>query len=183
MSVQDGAGRTLPVSITTAGPLFLEAVMPDLASPGAGTIVVQPPGGFTTLFEPVRIASSAPGLYFDPGTGAVSGYAVDSKGNVFPFATCNAQQGCITTHLPVASTPGGLDFAMYGTGLRGDSGRVRMHIGTYTIDAVDIRPHSGYAGVDELRFHLPQDFPLHLYQSISAETPEGESVHVWIYLD
>ena len=183
MSVQDGAGRTLPVPMTAAGPLFLEAVMPDLASPGTGTIVVQPPGGLPTLFQAVQIASSAPGLYFDPGTGAASGYAVDSKGNVFPFETCNTQQGCITTHLPVASTPGGLDFAMYGTGLRGDSGRVRMHIGTYIIDSVDIRPHTGFAGVDDLRFHLPQDFPLHLYQSISAETPEGESNHLWIYLD
>ena len=182
MSVQDGAGRTLPVLLTTAGALFVEAVMPDSASPGQGTIIVQPPGGLT-LFQPVRIASSAPGLYFDPGSGAVSGYAADNKGNVFPLSTCSVQQGCLTTHLPLASTPGGLDFVMYGTGLRGDSGHVRMHIGTYTIDSVDIRPHVVYAGVDELRFHLPQEFPLHLYQSISAETPEGESNHLWIYLN
>jgi len=177
MSVQDGAGHTLPVLMTTAGPLFLEAVMPDLASPGIGTIIVQPPESLT-LFQPVRIASSAPGLYFDP-----SGYAVDSQGNVFPLVACSVQQGCFTTHLPVASTSGGLDFVMYGTGLRGASGRVRMHIGTYTIESVDIRAHGGYAGVDDLQFHLPQDFPLHLYQPISAETPEGESNHLWIYLE
>ena len=156
--------------------------MPDSASPGIGTMIVQPPGG-VTLFQPVRIASSAPGLYFDPGSGAVSGYAADNKGNVFPLSTCSAQQGCLATHLPVASTSGGLDFVIYGTGLRGASGRVSMHIGTYTIDSVDIRPHPAYAGVDDLRFHLPQEFPLHLYQSISAETPEGESNHLWIYLD
>jgi len=72
---------------------------------------------------------------------------------------------------------------MYGTGLRGASGRVRMHIGTYTIESVDIRAHAGYAGVDDLRFHLPQDFPLHLYQPISAEIAEGESNHLWIYLE
>jgi hypothetical protein len=58
-----------------------------------------------------------------------------------------------------------------------------MHIGTYTVDSVDISPHGGYAGVDDLRVHLPQDFPLHLYQSISADTGEGESNHLWIYLD
>jgi len=113
----------------------------------------------------------------------VSGYAADSKGNVFPLATCSAQQRCFTTHLPVASTPGGLDFVMYGTGLRGASGRVRMRIGTYTVESVDIVPHGGYSGVDDLRFHLPQDFPLHLYQTISAVTPEGKSSHLWIYLD
>ena len=156
--------------------------MPDLASPGIGTIIVQPPGG-VTLFQQVLIASSAPGLYFDPGTGAESGFAVDSQGNVFPLTTCNVQQGCFATHLPLASTSGGLDFEIYGTGLRGASGRVRIHIGTYTIDSVDIRAHGVYAGVDDLRFHLSQDFPLHLYQSISAETPEGESNHLWIYLD
>jgi uncharacterized protein (TIGR03437 family) len=182
ISVQDGAGRTLPELMTTAGPLFLEAVMPDLASPGIGTIIVEAPGG-PTLFQAVRIASSAPGLYFDPNSGAVSGYAVDSKGNVFPLTACSVQQGCFATHLPVASTPGGLDFVIYGTGLRGASGRVRMHIGTYAIESVDIRAHAACAGVDDLRFHLPQDFPLHLYQPISAETAEGESNHLWIYLE
>ena len=156
--------------------------MPDSTSPGAGTIIVQAPGG-PTLFQAVRIASSAPGLYFDPGTGAVSGYAVDSKGNVLPLSTCTVQQGCFATHLPVASTPGGLDFVIYGTGLRGGFGGVRMHVGTYTIEAVDIRAHGSYAGVDDLRFHLPQDFPLHLYQPISAESAEGESNHLWIYLE
>jgi uncharacterized protein (TIGR03437 family) len=182
VSVQDGAGRTLPVLMTTAGPLFLEALMPDSATPGEGTLVVQPSGS-STLFQAVRIASSAPGLYFDTGTGAVGGYAIDSKGNVFPLSTCVVQQGCFTTHLPVASTPGGMDLIMYGTGLRSASGRARMHIGTYTINSVDISPHAGYAGVDDLRFHLAQDFPLHLYQSVSAETPEGESNYLWIYLD
>jgi uncharacterized protein (TIGR03437 family) len=171
ISVQDGAGRTLPVLMTTAGPLFLEVLMPDSASPGAGTIIIQPPEG-PTLFQDVRIATSAPGLYFHTGTGAASGYAVDSKGNVFPVSTCSAQQGCFTTHLPIASTPGGLDLVMYGTGVHGTSCSVRMHIGTFTIDSVDTSPHGDYADVDVLRFHLPQDFPLHLYQSISAETAE-----------
>jgi uncharacterized protein (TIGR03437 family) len=182
VSVQDGAGRTLPVLMTTAGPLFLEAVLPDSASPGEGTIILQPPSG-PTLFQEVRIATSSPGLYFDPGSGAVSGFAADSKGNVFPLATCSGQQGCFITRLPVASTPGGLDLVMNGTGLRGASGRIRMRIGTYLIDAVSMSPHGGYPGIDDLRFHLPQDFPLHLYQSVSAESPEGESNHLWIYLD
>src|SRR5262249_38712058 len=141
--------------MTTAGPLFLEAVMPDFGSPRIGTIIVEGPGG-PTLFQAVRIASSAPGLYFHPSSGAVRGYAVDSKGKVFPLAACGLQHGCSTTHLPVASTPDGLDLVMYGTGLRGASGRVRMHIGTYTIESVDIRAHAGYAGVDDWRFHLPQ---------------------------
>jgi uncharacterized protein (TIGR03437 family) len=182
VSVHDGAGRTLPVFMTTAGALFLELLMPDSASAGEGTISIQPPEG-PTLFQEVRIARSAPGLYFQTGTGAAIGYAVDSKGNVFPFSTCSAQQGCFTTHLPIASTPGGLDLVMYGTGVRGASGSARMHIGTFTIDSVDISPHGDYAGVDVLRFHLAQDFPLHLYQSVSVETPDGASNYLWIYLE
>jgi hypothetical protein len=39
------------------------------------------------------------------------------------------------------------------------------------------------AGVDELHFHLPQDFPLRLSQAVSVETPDGESNHLWIYLE
>jgi uncharacterized protein (TIGR03437 family) len=180
ISVLDGAGRALPVPMTTAGPLLLEAVMPDAASPGAATVIVQPPRG-PSLSQPVTIRATAPGLYFDSGTGSPSGYASDGNGNLFPLVVCAGQQGCGRARLPLSSTPGGLDFVLYGTGLR--SGPAKLRIGTHTLDSVDIRPHPGIAGVDDLSFHLPQDYPLRLYQAISAETPDGSSNHVWIYLE
>jgi uncharacterized protein (TIGR03437 family) len=181
MWVLDGAGRMLPALMTHAEALSLEAVMPDAASPGAATLIVQPPRG-PSISQPVTIHRAAPGLYFDTATVAPYGYASDSLGNVFPLTSCLNQGGCFASPLPLSSSPDGLDFVLYGTGLRGASGSVRVRIGTHTVDSVEIRPHSGIAGVDELGFHLPQDFPLRLYQAILAETWGGASNHRWIYL-
>jgi hypothetical protein len=45
VSIVDAAGRTLPVPMTIAGPLFLQAVMPLDASPGTAALIVQPAEG------------------------------------------------------------------------------------------------------------------------------------------
>jgi hypothetical protein len=45
-----------------------------------------------------------------------------------------------------------------------------MHVGTHVVDTTAVAPHPDVAGVDELHLHLPQDFPLRLYQSVAAET-------------
>ena len=181
MSVLDHAGRTLPVLMTTAGPLFLEAVMPHAATPGPATITLQPPQG-PSLSQPVRISRTAPGIFSENGFAVPKGFGSDSNGNVFPLASC-LNQACYTTHLPISSTPGGLDFVLYGTGLRASLGFVRMRIGTHTLKDVHVRPHPSIAGVDELHFHLPQDFSLRLYQTILVETADGHSSYLWIYLE
>ena len=181
MSVLDGAGQTLPVLMTTAGPLFTEGVMPEVAIPGLATIIVQPPQG-PSLSQPVTIRQTAPGLYFENGAAVPNGFASDNKGNVFPLATC-LNQSCYATHLPVSSTPGGLDFVLYGTGFRASRGFVRLRIGTHTLNDVEAPRHPKIAGVDELHFHLPQDFPLRLFQAILAETAHGDSNYLWIYLE
>ncbi len=181
MSVVDSTGRTLPVLMTTAGPLFVEAVMPEATSPGTATAILQPPQG-PSLSQPVEIRRTAPGLFPTDGTGTPKGYASDSSGTLFPLVTC-LNQGCYITHLPLSSTPGGLDFVLYGAGLRAGQGVTRLRIGTHTLNSVDVRPHSGIAGVDELRFHLPTDFPLRLYQAVAAEAPDGTSNYLWIYLE
>ena len=74
-------------------------------------------------------------------------------------------------------------MVLYGTGFRNATGRVRIRIGTHTIDNVTVSRHPDIAGVDELHFHLPQAFPLHLYQTISVETADAVSNHTWIYLE
>ncbi len=167
MWVLDSSGCMRPALMTGAGALKLEAVMPDAASPGAATLIVQPPRG-PSISQQFRIRRVAPGLYFDTAT-ASNGYASDSMGHVFPLTSCLNQGGCFVTPLPLSSSPDGLDFVLYG-------------IGTHTVDTVEIRPHPGIAGVDELRFHLPQDFPLRLYQTILAETRGGASNYRWTYL-
>ena len=156
--------------------------MPDGVVPGVATVIVQPAQG-PAVSQRVSVQRSAPGLYFNVATGIINGYASDSKGNLFPFATCPNQTQCFATHLPLSSTPGGLDFTLYGTGLRGASGSIRIRIGTHTIDSVDVCPHGGIAGVDDLRFHLAKEFPLRLFQVLSAETPDGASNYLWIYLE
>jgi uncharacterized protein (TIGR03437 family) len=181
MSVCDSSGHTLPVLMTTAGPLYLEAVMPDIVTPGDATVIVQPARG-PSVSQTTRITRTAPGLYFDFGTGAPNGYASDGHGDLFPLSTC-VNRGCAITHLPLSSTTGGLDFVLYGTGLRYSSEAVRFRIGTHTVDAAGVRPHASIAGVDEARFHLPQEFPLRLYQPVSVETLDGASNHTWIYLE
>jgi hypothetical protein len=158
--------------MTTAGPLFTEGVMPDAATPGMATVIVQPPQG-PSISQPVTIRRTAPGLYTENGTAVPSGFASDSKGNVFPLATC-LNQSCFTTHLPVSSTPGGLDFVLYGTGFRARRGFVRLR---------EIYQHPNIVGVDELHLNIPQDFPLLLFQTILAETPDGNSNYLWIYLE
>ena len=181
MSVLDGAGQTLPVLMTTAGPLFTEGVMPDVAIPGLATVIVQPPQG-PSLSQPVTIRRTAPGLYSENGIAVPSGFASDINGNVFSLATC-LNQSCYTTHLPVSSTPGGLDFVLYCTGFRVSRGFVRLRIGTHALNDVEVHRHPNIAGVDELHFHIPQDFPLRLFQTILAETPDGDSNYLWIYLE
>ena len=182
MSVVDSSGRTLPVPMTMAGPQYQEAVMPDEVKPGVATVIVQPPLG-PAVSQSVNVQRSAPGLYFNVATGIISGYASDRKGNLYPFATCSNQTQCFVTQLPLSTTPGGLDFTFYGTGLRGAAGSIRIRIGTHPIDSVDVCPHRGMAGVDDLRFHLAQEFPLRLFQVLSAETPDGTSNFLWIYLE
>jgi uncharacterized protein (TIGR03437 family) len=182
VSVVDGSGRTLPAGLMTAGPLFLQGVMPDGAAPGPATVMVEPPSG-AVLSQPVTIRATAPGLYYDFGSGGPLGYASDAAGTVLPLYRCVDQRGCSLTHLPVSSTARGMDIVLYGTGVRAAPGRIRMRIGTYTLDAVEVISHPDVAGVDELRFHLPQDFPLRLYQSVAAETSDGTSNHLWIYLE
>jgi uncharacterized protein (TIGR03437 family) len=167
--------------MTAAGPLELEALMPDDASPGAATLIVQPLRG-PSISQPITIRKIAPGFYY-AANAAPQGYASDSQGNLFPFVTCTNQDNCFTTQLPLSSSPGGLDFVLYGTGVRGADGHLRVRIGTHTVDSAEIRPHSGIAGLDELRFHLPQDFPLLLYQTVSAEARDAASNIVWIYLE
>jgi uncharacterized protein (TIGR03437 family) len=178
MQVRDQTGRTLPALLTTAGPLFLEGVMPLGLAPGPATAIVQPPQG-PSLSQKVTIHRTAPGLYSGIGTGVSGGFAFDSKGNVFPLVTCSTNQGCTVTQLPLSSTPGGLDFVLYGTGFR--AGLVRLHIGTHTV-IVRVSYHPGSAGLDQLHFHLAQDFPLRLYQAVLADTMEGDSNVFWIYL-
>jgi uncharacterized protein (TIGR03437 family) len=181
MSVLDSAGRTLPLLMTTAGPLFLEAVMPAASSPGTATVSVQPPEG-PSLSQSVRISRTAPGIFSDNGVAVPKGFASDGNGNMFPLSTC-LDQACYVTHLPLSSTQGGLDFVLYCTGLRVKRESLRIRIGTHTLNSVHIRPHPTTAGVDELHFHLPQDFPLRLYQAILLETSHRDSNHLWIYLE
>ena len=171
-SLIDIAGRTLPVLMTGAGPLFVEAILPDAAAPGRATYILQSPRG-PSIRQAVEIRRTAPGLYYDPGTGVPRGYADDNRGNLFP----------LSARLPVSSTPGGLDVVVYGTGFRAASEKARVRIGTYTLKPVAILPHPEFAGVDEVRFQLPQDFPLRLYQAIAVETRREASNYIWIYLD
>ena len=178
----DAAGRTLPVNLTTAGPLFIEALMPDSAEPGDATLTVQPPQG-PALSQAVTIRRVAPGLYYDGRTDAPAGFVFDNEGNTTALSTCTEDGQCTIATLRLASTLGGLDMVLYGSGFRNATGQVRLRIGTHTIDNVTVSRHPDIAGVDELHFHLPQDFPLHLYQTISVETADAVSNHTWIYLE
>jgi len=175
MQVMDRTGRALPALLTAAGPLFLEGVMPAGMAPGSATVIVQPPQG-ASLSQKVTIRRTSPGFY----TGTGSGFAFSSKGNLYPLITCSSNQGCTATPLPLSSTPGGLDFVIFGTGFR--AGLARLRIGTYTI-FVHISHHPGSAGVDEIRFHLPPDFPLRLYQAVLAEEVNGDTNVLWVYLE
>ena len=74
-------------------------------------------------------------------------------------------------------------MVLYGTGFRTVTGPVTIRIGTHLIGEVALSWHPQIAGVDELRFLIPQDFPLHLFQTISAETGDGITNYAWIYLD
>jgi uncharacterized protein (TIGR03437 family) len=180
MSVLDRRGRILLVPLTIAGPLFLQAVMPPDTSPGTAAIIVQPPEG-PALSQPVRITRTAPGLFSESGLAVPKGFASDSNGNTFPLVTCQGQT-CHITQLPVSSTEGGLDFVLYATGVRARRESVRVRIGTHTLHRVHLEPYTEIPGVEELHFHLPQEFPLRLYQAISVETPHGNSNYLWIYL-
>ena len=183
MSLVDASGRTSPVPMTSAGPLYLEAVMPEAAAAGPATLIVQSPLG-PTLSQPVAIRPTAPGLYGDFGTGAVQGYAWDNQNNVFPLVTCPpSPAGCGITQLPLSSTPGGLNFIFYGTGVRAASGAVRLRIGTHTLESIGVTPHPGVTGLDDVGFHLPQDYGLRLYQPVWVETADGASNPHWIYLN
>jgi uncharacterized protein (TIGR03437 family) len=181
MWVVDPTGSRSWVPMTTAGPLYLEAVMPNTVAAGPATLVVQPPQG-PMLSQPVSVRPTAPGLYGDSGTGAPQGYAWDDQGNLFQFLTCPGLAGCGITQLPLSATPGGLNFVIYGTGFRAGSGFVKLRLGTHVLDSIDVHPHPGIAGLDEVSFHLPQDYPLHLYQTVAVETPDGSSNSLWIYL-
>src|SRR5262249_30639948 len=152
-----------------------EGVMPLDLSPGQAIVIVQPPRG-PALSQKVTIRGSAPGLYSGIGTGVSSAFAFDSVGNIFPLVTCSTNQGCTVTQLPLSSTPGGLDFVLYGTGFR--AGLLSLRIGTHTVIA-RVSYHPGIAGVNQLDLHLPQDFPLRLYQAVLAETMDADSNVIW----
>ena len=64
----------------------------------------------------------------------------------------------------------------------GRAGPAKLRIGTHIV-LIYVSHHAGSAGVDELHFHLPQDFPLRLYQAVLADTVNGDSNVLWIYLD
>jgi len=180
-SLLDAAGHTLPVNLTTAGPQFIEGLIPDAAAAGAGSLLLQPPQG-PALSQPVTIRRGAPGLYFEPNSGAPVGFAIDSRSQTTPLSTCEPSGRCNLNTLRVASTPGGLDVILYGTGFRHAEG-VKVRIGTHVIEGVVVLPHPEIAGVDEAHFHLGPEFSLHLYQAISIETAEAVSPHCWIYLE
>ena len=74
-------------------------------------------------------------------------------------------------------------MVLYGTGIRTVTGPVTIRIGTHTLTDVTVLRHPQIAGVDELRFQIPQEFPLRLFQTISAETADGVTNLAWIYLD
>ena len=76
-----------------------------------------------------------------------------------------------------------MDFVLYATGVRAAADRARLRIGPHTLNSIEVRPHPDIEGLDELHFHLAQDFPLNLYQSIAVETPDGTSNVLWIYLE
>ena len=152
--------------------------MPLGLSPGQATVIVQPPQG-PPLSQMFTIRRTSPGLYSGFGSPVSGGFAFDSKGNVFPLVTCSTNQNCTDTQLPLSSTPSGLDFVLYGTGFR--AGLARLRIGTHTVTGhVSYRP--GSAGVNQLHFHLAQDFPLRLYQAVMAHTMDGDSNVILIYL-
>ena len=182
MSLLDGSGTRVPVPLTMAGPMYLEAVLPDSTAPGISTLVLQPPDG-PSIYQQVAILQTAPGLYTDLSGGAPSGYASDPAGTITTFSNCLPARGCTVNILPVASTAGGLDLVLYGTGLRNLTDHPRVRIGTHTVDAISMTPHPSIAGVDEVRFRLAQDFPLHLYQAISVETDDAHSNYLWIRLE
>jgi uncharacterized protein (TIGR03437 family) len=180
MFLVDGAGRIRSIPMTAAGPLYVEGVMPGDAAPGRSTLFVQPPRG-PALSQSITIEQSSPGLYSVSGSPA--GFARDSQGNMFPIVMCPQPPQCQATHLPLSSTPGGLDFVVYATGMRGALGPVRMHIGTYTVGRVKVTPRDDAAGIDAVTFHLPHDFPLRLLQAVAAETADGVSNYLFIYLE
>ena len=84
--------------------------MPENASLGPATVIVQPPQG-PALSQKVMIAGTAPGLYPDSGRSVPKGFVYDANWNVFPLLSCT-QTGCDIVQLPLSSTPGGLDFVL-----------------------------------------------------------------------
>ena len=52
-----------------------------------------------------------------------------------------------------------------------------------TLDAARVFPSGDFPGLDEAHFHLPQDFPLRLYQLISVEAPGAPSNYLWVRLE
>src|SRR5262249_33743728 len=159
-----------PVPMNRAGPLYLEAVMPAAAAPGPATLIVQPPQG-PSLSQTVSVRVTSPGL-FPESVGAPRGFAWDRAGHYFALGNCIAATRCFVALAPFSWAAGGLVFVLYATALRAGGSSIKVRIGTYTLESA-ARPHADIAGVDELRFHLPQDFPLRLYQTILAETPDG----------
>ena len=101
MWVLDAGGHTIPVQMTHAGPMFVEAVMPDAAAPGPAVVLVQPPEG-SRISQQVTIGRTAPGIYPATGIATPSGFVSGIGGELFPLATCQSNsQGCYTTRLPL----------------------------------------------------------------------------------
>lgn len=179
----DSAGRTSPFLMTVAGPLYLEGLAPAVV-PGPATIRVQPPEG-PLLTQSVKVSAPAPGLFSADfsGAGAPLGFALNNNLSVFPLAACSNPYQCSVPILPLSSSKGGLDFVLYVTGLRESPEQARVQIGTFRLDAARIFPSGDFPGLDEAHFHLPQDFPLRLYQLISVEAPGAPSNYLWVRLE
>ena len=89
---------------------------------------------------------------------------------------------CRTVCDAVILYPGRIRFVLYATGLRRGRDAVRLRIDTRTLDAVSVQPHAENCGRGRTALPPPEDFPLRLYQSILAETPDEQSNYLWIDL-
>jgi uncharacterized protein (TIGR03437 family) len=163
VTVTDNNGYQAAMPLFYAGPLQINAQIPEGVNTGAAVLTIATPSG--GIQSTVMLATVAPGLFSANGDGkgapaaqVVTTHADGTQTFSYPYNYPCAPGSCTTAPISFGSATDQTALVLYGTGIRNRAALagVTVQIGSQSLAAAYAGAAPTYVGLDQVNVMLPQ---------------------------
>jgi uncharacterized protein (TIGR03437 family) len=161
--VRDSGGALWLTRLLFVSSEQINFIMPAGVRPGPATVSVKSAGGVERASGECQIEAVSPGLFAAnaDGTGIAAAVAVrvksDGSQTVEPVFSCgSADARCQPVAIDLGSEADQLVLSLFGTGIRGRTGRVTAQIGGETARVLYAGEQRQFFGLDQVNVLLPR---------------------------